>query len=59
MCTIPGGTFRMGSTTGNATEQPAHSVTLSPFRMGATPVTVGVWREFAHELGVVIPSIPV
>jgi formylglycine-generating enzyme required for sulfatase activity len=59
MCTIPGGTFQMGSTTGNGTEQPAHSVTLSPFRMGATPVTVGVWREFAHELGVVIPSIPV
>lgn len=49
----------MGSTTGNATEQPAHFVTLSPFRMGATPVTVGVWREFAYELGVVIPSIPV
>ena len=48
----------MGSTTGNVSEQPAHSVTLSPFRMGATPVTVGIWREFALELGPVIPSLP-
>ena len=48
----------MGSTTGNGTEQPAHFVTLSPFRMGATPVTVGVWKEFARELGPVIPSLP-
>jgi formylglycine-generating enzyme required for sulfatase activity len=58
LCTLPGGTFQMGSLAGKATEQPVHSVTLSPFRMGATPVTVGIWREFALELGPVIPSLP-
>ena len=58
LCTLPGGTFHMGSLTGKSTEQPVHSVTLSPFRMGATPVTVGVWQEFARELGPVIPAIP-
>ena len=57
LCTLPGGTFQMGSLTGQATEQPVHSVTLTPFRMGATPVTVGVWQEFARELGPVIPSL--
>lgn len=57
LCTLPGGTFHMGSLTGKPTEQPVHSVTLSPFRMGATPVTVGIWREFARELGPVIPSL--
>ena len=57
LCTLPGGTFEVGSWTGKATEQPVHSVTLSPFRMGATPVTVGIWREFARELGPVIPSL--
>ena len=57
LCTFPGGTFQMGSLTGKASEQPVHSVTLSPFRMGATPVTVGVWQEFARELGPVIPSL--
>ena len=57
LCTLPGGTFQMGSLTGKPPEQPVHSVTLSPFRMGATPVTVGVWQEFARELGPVIPSL--
>ena len=27
-------------------ELPAHPVDISPFRMGATPVTVGMWREY-------------
>lgn len=58
LCTLPGGTFQMGSSSGKDVEQPVHSVTLSPFRMGATPITVGVWKEFAHDLGPVIPPIP-
>lgn len=57
LCTLRGGTFQMGSLTGKASEQPVHSVTLSPFRMGANPVTVGIWKEFARELGPVIPSL--
>jgi sulfatase modifying factor 1 len=43
---IPAGTFQMGSSTGEPDEKPVHSVTLSAFRMGATPVTIAVWREY-------------
>ncbi|WP_395144084.1 formylglycine-generating enzyme family protein [Armatimonas sp.] len=34
---IPGGSF----------EQKGFTVTLSPFQMGRTPVTVGMWQEYA------------
>jgi sulfatase modifying factor 1 len=56
---IPGGRFTMGrtfkieekskfysETYKNST--PAHTVDISPFRMGATPVTVGMWREYVR-----------
>lgn len=32
-------------------ELPAHPVDISPFRMGATPVTVGMWREYVRANG--------
>ena len=50
---IPGGRFTMGRTYYIKDESklyndelPAHPVDISPFRMGATPVTVGMWREY-------------
>jgi sulfatase modifying factor 1 len=50
---IPGGRFTMGRTyeiediAGFLKDEvPAHPVDISPFRMGATPVTVGMWRDY-------------
>jgi sulfatase modifying factor 1 len=50
---IPGGRFTMGRTYSikdkfgtYKDELPAHPVDISPFRMGATHVTVGMWREY-------------
>ena len=37
---IPGGTYMMGSNTGNADEQPVHQVTVPEFEMSKTEVTV-------------------
>jgi sulfatase modifying factor 1 len=39
------GTFRIGSKS-LYDAQPVHPVRLSAFRMGATPVTVGMWKEY-------------
>jgi sulfatase modifying factor 1 len=55
---IPAGTFQMGSTTGDSDEKPVHSVTLSAFRMGATPVTVAVWKEYCALTGTKLPEAP-
>lgn len=55
---IPAGTFEMGSSTGDPNEKPVHSVTLSAFRMGATPVTVAVWKEYCAATGTQLPSAP-
>jgi len=43
---IPGGSFRMGSTSSEAygDEQPVHQVTLSSFHIGKYPVTQRQWR---------------
>lgn len=56
MASIPGGTFRMGSNNGD--EQPVHSVTISPFKMGRTPVTVAMWREYCAATNTSMPSAP-
>ncbi len=52
---IPGGRFTMGWTYPTKDqyglfkdEVPAHQVDVSPFMMGATPVTVGMWREYVR-----------
>jgi formylglycine-generating enzyme required for sulfatase activity len=42
---IPGGTFDMGSTSGNSDEQPVHSVTVASFEMLQTEVTVAQYTE--------------
>lgn len=55
---IPGGTFNMGSVTGESDERPVHSVQISAFRMGATPVTVAVWKEYCRLTGNEMPDPP-
>jgi formylglycine-generating enzyme required for sulfatase activity/tRNA A-37 threonylcarbamoyl transferase component Bud32 len=51
MVAIPGGTFQMGSDSGEADEKPVHNVTVSPFYMGKTEVTVGQWKKFVEASG--------
>ena len=57
LCCIPGGRFEMG---GNKSkdEQPVHPVQLSPFRLGATPITFGIWREYCAATGTYMPKVP-
>ncbi|MBO4487452.1 MAG: formylglycine-generating enzyme family protein [Bacteroidaceae bacterium] len=43
MVGIQGGTFQMGSTTGDSDEKPVHSVTLSSYYIGQTEVTLALW----------------
>ncbi|QJB25276.1 bifunctional serine/threonine-protein kinase/formylglycine-generating enzyme family protein [Limnospira fusiformis] len=51
MVLIPGGTFIMGSPSGEAKsdddERPQHRVTIKPFLMGKYPVTQEQWRQVA------------
>jgi formylglycine-generating enzyme required for sulfatase activity len=49
MIRIPGGTFQMGSYSGEADEKPAHTVTLSTFYLSKAEVTVGQFRAFVNE----------
>jgi formylglycine-generating enzyme required for sulfatase activity len=51
---IPAGTFQMGSTS----ERPIHSVTLTAFRMGTTPVTFAVWKEYCTATRNTLPKHP-
>ncbi|HEY6095419.1 MAG TPA: SUMF1/EgtB/PvdO family nonheme iron enzyme, partial [Gallionellaceae bacterium] len=45
MVELPGGSFAMGSNTGNADEQPLHDVTIAkPFAIGKTEVTQAQWH---------------
>ena len=46
------------SSTGDPDEKPVHRVTLSAFRMGATPVTVAVWKEYCAATGTKLPKAP-
>jgi sulfatase modifying factor 1 len=55
---IPAGTFQMGSSSGPSDEKPVHSVSLSAFRVGATPVTVAVWKEYCAATGTKLPDAP-
>jgi formylglycine-generating enzyme required for sulfatase activity len=43
MITVQGGTFQMGSTTGDSDEKPVHTVTLSSYSIGKTEVTQAQW----------------
>ena len=44
MIFVEGGTFQMGSNTGEAHEKPVHSVTLSSFNIGKFEVTQAQWK---------------
>ncbi len=46
MVLIPGGTFKMGSETGDEDEQPIHAVKIEPFFMDQAPVTNAQFFEF-------------
>ena len=43
MIPVEGGTFQMGSTSGNSDEMPMHQVTVSSFSIGQTEVTQALW----------------
>lgn len=47
---IPGGTYRSGASP--VFKQSGIPITMSPFRMGATPVTWGMWKEYRQSVGV-------
>ncbi len=45
MAHVPGGTFRMGSETGEPDERPAHLTHVSPFDLDVTEVTVAAYAQ--------------
>lgn len=49
MKAIPGGSFLMGSKTGNADEQPVHKVSIEPFWMSKTEITWDVFELFLYK----------
>jgi formylglycine-generating enzyme required for sulfatase activity len=58
LCVIPARDFQMGSVKYDD-EKPVHKVSLSSFGLGATPVTVALWEEYAiAKLSGVMPPEP-
>lgn len=53
MITFKGGTFLMGSNEGRPQERPAHKVTVKPFRIDKTLVTVAQFATFVKATGYV------
>lgn len=55
LLTLPGGTFRMGGTDRDAVpsdgEGPVREVTLAPFRIAATTVSVAAYAAFVSDTG--------
>lgn len=56
MAYIPGGSFTMGSGSGEEVEGPPHRVTLSPYYMDLTEVTNEQYMQFVVETGSPEPS---
>ena len=56
--TVKAGMFQIGSDTHADSERPRHAVTLSPFRLGATPVTVALWKEYCKATSMDMPTPP-
>ena len=54
---IPGGTFQMDGTKYDL-EKLIHTVTLSGFWLGTTPVTVALWKEYCLATGIPLPDAP-
>ena len=55
---VPGGTYQLGNDTHAENERPRHGVTLSPFRLGATPVSVALWKEYCKATNAALPAAP-
>jgi formylglycine-generating enzyme len=55
---VEGGTFQMGSTSGNPSEQPVHTVTVGSFYLDPTEVTVAKYRAFCTATGRSMPIAP-
>ncbi|MFN8348785.1 MAG: formylglycine-generating enzyme family protein [Spirosomataceae bacterium] len=53
---VQGGTFEMGSATGEMNEQPVHNVTLSSYWISKHEVTVKQYREFCNASGYAFPT---
>ncbi|HTT68156.1 MAG TPA: bifunctional serine/threonine-protein kinase/formylglycine-generating enzyme family protein [Gemmatimonadales bacterium] len=51
MALVPGGTYTIGRDDGPRWSRPAHKVTLPPFYLDKTEVTVGAYRSFAAASG--------
>jgi formylglycine-generating enzyme required for sulfatase activity/predicted Ser/Thr protein kinase len=51
MAYVPGGEFTMGRDDGDEAERPAHSVTLKPFFMDLTEVTIEDYLAFTRATG--------
>jgi len=48
MVSIPGGSFQMGSDSGNEVERPVHTVTLDAFKMSATEITNSQYSAYLN-----------
>ena len=55
---VPGGAYQLGNGTHADSERPRHAVTLSPFRIGATPVNVALWKEYCKATSMEMPAAP-
>ena len=52
MVSLPAGSYRMGSNSGDRSEKPAHRVSIKkPFAIGKYEVTVGQWRQCVEAGG--------
>jgi formylglycine-generating enzyme required for sulfatase activity len=49
MVRIPGGSFLMGLTAGDASAAPQRRVTIRPFAIGQYPVTVAEWKRCVED----------
>lgn len=58
MRAVPGGTFAMQAIDGPAGAGGLRQTTLSAFRIGATPVTVGMWKEYCRATNTALPEAP-
>jgi len=55
---IPAGSFQMGGDSLSYLATPVHTVTMSAYRLGETPVTVSMWREYCDAVGKQMPAAP-
>jgi len=58
MIFVKGGSFRMGSTSGDNDEAPAHTVILSNYYIGKYEITIKQYRQFCDASGHKMPEDP-